>query len=157
MAANWSKIKAEYIRGGTSYRKLAEKYSVPFSALRRRAKSEKWTDLRTQSEHKASTKMINKIASQEAKKAVDLADIAELLARKIQENIENGTYLISSKDAYYASSAMRNLRELSREKAVRDCEEQLARIDKLRKEAKAEEENKEIKVVIADDLKDYSQ
>ena len=157
MAADWAKIKAEYIRGGTSYRKLAEKYGVSFSVMRKRAASEKWTDLRNKKGTKRDTEIVDKFASQEAKKAVDLADIAELLARKIQENIENGTYLISSKDAYYASSAMRNLRELSREKAVRDCEEQLARIDKLRKEAKAEEENKEIKVVIADDLKDYSQ
>lgn len=157
MAANWSKIKAEYIRGGTSYRKLAEKYNVSPSVLMRRGAQEKWADLRKQNESKTLAKISDKIASQEAKKAVDLADIAELLARKIQENIENGTYLISSKDAYYASSAMRNLRELSREKAVRDCEEQLARIERLRKEAKAEEENKEIKVVIADDLKDYSE
>ena len=52
---DWKKIKAEYIRGGTSYRKLADKYrqdGVSFSSIRRRAEKEKWTDLRTQAEQK---------------------------------------------------------------------------------------------------------
>jgi len=157
MADKWKKIRAEYIRGGTSYRKLAEKYGVSFNSLKDRARSEKWTDLREQKQHKSTTKMVEKIASQEAEEAVDLSDIAMLLARKIRENIENGVYTMNSKDVYYTSSAMRNLKELSREKAIRDCEEQLARIDKLRKEAKEDEESKDIRVIISDDLQDYSQ
>ena len=153
---DWKKAKAEYLRGDTSYRKLAEKYGVSFSVLQRRATAEKWTDLRSQKTAKATSKMVDQIASQEAKEAVDLASIAELLARKTQENIENGTYVMNSKDAYYAASALRILKELSREKAIRDCEEQLARIDKLRKEAKEEEESKDIRVIISDDLQEYA-
>ena len=43
---DWKRIKAEYIAGGTSYRKLAEKYKVSFSTLRKVAAKEQWTELR---------------------------------------------------------------------------------------------------------------
>ena len=39
---DWKSIKAEYIRGGTSYRKLCSKYGVSFSSLRAIAGKEKW-------------------------------------------------------------------------------------------------------------------
>ena len=42
---DWKKIKSEYIAGGTSYRRLAEKYGVSFSTLRGIAEREKWTEL----------------------------------------------------------------------------------------------------------------
>ena len=43
---DWQTIKAEYVAGGTSYRKLAAKYDVPFSTLKRVAAKEKWCELR---------------------------------------------------------------------------------------------------------------
>ena len=57
MAADWKKIKAEYIRGGTSYQKLATKYGVSFSSIRRRSEKEKWTDLRAKSVQKTNMKI----------------------------------------------------------------------------------------------------
>ena len=66
----WKKIKAEYIRGGTSYRKLAEKHGVSFSTLRKVASKEKWTDLRNKAETKRDTKIIETIASREADRVV---------------------------------------------------------------------------------------
>ena len=39
---NWDAIKAEYLRGGTSYRKLAAKHGVSFSTLEKRARRESW-------------------------------------------------------------------------------------------------------------------
>ena len=43
---NWIAIKNDYINGGGSYRKLAEKYGVSFSAFKRRAQAENWQALR---------------------------------------------------------------------------------------------------------------
>lgn len=157
MAADWKKIRAEYIRGGTSYRKLAEKHGVSFSTLRDRAISEKWTDLREKRRNKSVTKTIERIASQEAEKAVDLQDIALILAKKIREGVEDGRFLVDSQSTRAITAALRDLRELTGRKAEKDLEEQQARIDKLRKEARDEEQNNEIRVVIADDLKEYSQ
>ena len=157
MAADWKKIRAEYIRGGTSYRKLAEKHGVSFGALQQIAKAEKWTDLRRQKHDRSMTKLVEKLADREAEQAVDLQDIALLLARKIREGVEDGRFLVDSQSTRAITAALRDLRELTGRKAEKDLEEQQARIDKLRKEARDEEQNNEIRVVIADDLKEYSQ
>ena len=53
--ADWEKIKAEYIKGGTSYRKLSEKHGVSFGTLKRRAGLEKWAELRAQCSQNADT------------------------------------------------------------------------------------------------------
>ena len=46
MAVDWLKIKTEYINGDISYRKLAEKHSIPFPTLRDRATNEGWKEQR---------------------------------------------------------------------------------------------------------------
>ncbi len=43
---SWQKIKDDYISGGGNYRELADKYSVPYGALCRRAAVEKWVGQR---------------------------------------------------------------------------------------------------------------
>ena len=43
MAADWLKIKSEYVSGNVSYRELSEKYGVSQSVIRKRAAAEKWT------------------------------------------------------------------------------------------------------------------
>ena len=48
MSADWAAIKAEYLAGGTSYRKLAAKHGVPRRTIENRAKAEQWTELRCQ-------------------------------------------------------------------------------------------------------------
>ena len=42
VAVDWLKIRNDYINGGGSYRQLAEKYNVKFSALREVAFREEW-------------------------------------------------------------------------------------------------------------------
>lgn len=60
MAVDWLAIKNDYINGGGSYRKLAEKYGVKFASLRARAEKEKWPKLREEQQHKTSTKIAQK-------------------------------------------------------------------------------------------------
>lgn len=156
MAADWTKIRAEFIRG-VSYRELSEKYGVSFSTIQKVGASEKWTDLRKKSGRKAVEKTVDKIASQKAEKAVDIMDIAVLLARKIREGIEEGVYTTDAQSTRAITAALRDLREIAGTKALKDLEEQQARIEKLRKEARDEEESHDIRVVIADDLKEFSE
>lgn len=152
---DWKKIKAEYIRGGVSYRKLAEKYSVSFSAIRRRAEKEKWTDLRTQAEQKSSTKIVESVASQEAKRVDAFQSIADKLLQHITDNIDIlATNATSCKDI---TVAIKNLRDIKGMKSELDMQEQIARIEKLRKDAEGDTTDKEIKVTIGGDLEVYSQ
>ena len=70
---NWRKIKAEYIAGGISQKALAKKYGVPQSTLERRAKKEKWTASRKESE----CKVIEKLTEKKEEIAVDNAVLLE--------------------------------------------------------------------------------
>lgn len=137
---DFKKIKAEYIRGGTSYRKLAEKYGVSFSSIRRRADKEKWTDLRTQCEQKQSTKIVESVASQEAKRVDGIQTVADLLLMKIKCGVEDGSLIIDSQSIRQITASIKDLRDIKGMKSELDMQEQMARIEKLRKEASKEEE-----------------
>ena len=129
---NWQKIKAEYIAGGTSYRKLAEKYNVPFGTLRRVAEREGWTQKRAQVAHKADTKMIESISDGVAEKAVDIIDVADRLLSKITDVIECVT---TTQDIRHLTSALKDLKDIKGIKSEADIREQEARIAKLQKES----------------------
>ena len=132
---DFKKIKAEYIRGGTSYRKLAEKHGVSFSSIRRRAEKENWTDLRTQAEQKSSTKIVESVASQEAERVNGIQTVADILLQKIQEGVENGTLIVDTQSIRHITSSLKDLRDIKGYKSELDMQEQLARIEKLRKDA----------------------
>lgn len=89
---DWKRIKAEYIAGGTSYRKLAEKYGVSFSTLRKVAAKEQWRELRNKAGAKRDTKIIDSVSNSEAKKAVDklarVSDLTDRLLDKLEQAIE---------------------------------------------------------------------
>jgi len=80
---DWNAIRAEYIGGGTSYRKLAEKHQVSFMVLKTRAKKEDWPGLRTQAEHRATTEATQKTAVAAADNAVIAADIKKRLLLRL--------------------------------------------------------------------------
>ena len=142
---DWKRIKAEYIAGGTSYRKLAEKYGVSFTTLQRKAKEEKWLELRRQKEDKTDTKIVDSLSNQEAKKAVDIIDVADKLLLKIGEIVERYEDPDSLKKL---TSAIKDLRDIKGYKSAKDLEEQEARIAKLRREAERDEDTtNEVEVV----------
>ena len=92
LSVDWKRIKAEYIAGGTSYRKLAEKYKVKLSALRSVAEREKWVELKAQAQHKTNTKIVDSVSDKEAQKAVDklsrVSDLTDKLLNKLEQAIE---------------------------------------------------------------------
>lgn len=65
-APNWKKIKAEYIRGGISQQKLADKYGVHRSTLQARMQREGWQQLRDAALAKTGQKLVDEIADSQA-------------------------------------------------------------------------------------------
>lgn len=55
MAVDWLVIRNDYINGGGSYRKLADKYNVSFNTLQDRAKREDWKSLKNSQHDKITT------------------------------------------------------------------------------------------------------
>jgi transposase-like protein len=157
MATDWNKIKAEYIQGGISYRKLAQKYGVSFSSISRRMRDEKWTDLREQSEIKANAKIVQSVADKKAKRVDKIEQAADLLLDMIVQGIRDGSLNLTTKNSMCdITGALRDIREIKGMKSDLDIQEQKARIEKLRREAREEEQSKDIRVVIGSELEDYS-
>lgn len=151
---DWKRIKAEYIAGGTSYRKLAEKYGVSFTTLQRKAKEEKWLELRRQKEDKTAIKIVESLSDKDAETAVDIIDVADKLLLKIGQIAEMYDDPDSLKKL---TSAIKDLKDIKGYKSAIDLKEQEARIEKLRREAQSDnEDNREVSVIFDDDLEKYS-
>lgn len=79
---NWKKIKAEYIRGGISQQKLADKYGVHRSTLQGRMQREGWQQLREEAAAKTGQKLVEKTAESEAD---FLAEVNRMQKQAIKE------------------------------------------------------------------------
>lgn len=86
---NWRKIKAEYIAGGISQRKLAVKYGVNPNLLMRHANKEGWNKKRKAAESKALEKVEQKTAEIISDNAVLLERAKTGLLRRVVDMIEN--------------------------------------------------------------------
>lgn len=154
-SVDWKAIKAEYIAGGTSYLKLAEKYGVSFSTLSHLAKREKWTDLKQKACEKEDMDLATSIGKKNAKKSAKIDRLVEKLLDIVEIKLES--LVIEGKDVKSIASALKDLKDLKGIKDKLDVKEQKARIRKLEKEAEDDtREDKEIKVVIESNLDEYS-
>jgi uncharacterized protein YjcR len=151
---DWKRIKAEYIAGGTSYRKLAEKHGVSFNTLKTHAIEEQWHKLRQQANHKATTKMVETISDKEAQKAVDIVDVANKLLGKISELVD--AVPLDTQSMKHLTSALKDLKEIKGFKSDADMREQEARIRNLEKQAVADDTSKDIEVTIGSEAEEYS-
>ena len=93
MAANWAKIRNDYINGKGSYRALAEKYGVSQSTLRQRAAREQWSNSKAEQTAKIRTrveqKTVEKIADTESDVAAIMSRIRLKLTQKIEQAVDN--------------------------------------------------------------------
>lgn len=135
---DWAAIRAEYIAGGTSYRKLAARYDVSLHTLRKRAEREKWTEMRSRAYAMAGTKSIEQAAEAAATYDSRIYATADKLLDKVSESIE----AIDSTDTGSMRQIAAILRDLQDIKGMRSelmRRETEARIAKLRREAERED------------------
>lgn len=63
---DWHAIRAEYVAGGISQRKLAVKHGIPYSSLQKRCVRENWTASREAAKVKVEAKVLQKTADNAA-------------------------------------------------------------------------------------------
>ena len=85
----WNDIRAEYIGGGTSYRKLAKKYGIPVNRISERGSREGWVKLAEKARDKALAKSVQKTADIAADNATIAARIRGKLLRKLESEIDD--------------------------------------------------------------------
>ena len=145
---DWKKINAEYIAGGTSYRKLADKYNVSRTTLERYAKNEKWAELRRQAEVKTEAKIINAVSEKNAKIDEKYFKLVDLLLDKAEELILT-TRIWQPTTLKELATTMKYLKECKGVKSEADMREQEARIAKLQKDAEDADLTNEIEIVFS--------
>lgn len=86
---DWKKVKTEYITTEkSSYRKLAEKYSIPLGTLYKRAKRENWVELKQQSGDRTVAKTVKNIEDKKVDKLTRIQDLTDRLLDKIEQAID---------------------------------------------------------------------
>lgn len=85
---DWNAIRAEYIGGGTSYRKLAKKYGIHYNRISERGQREGWVKLAEEVRVKTLSRSVQKSAEAAADNAVIAARIRTKLLRKLELEID---------------------------------------------------------------------
>jgi hypothetical protein len=148
---DFSKLKKEYLKGGTSYRKLCKKYNVPLSTLKAVAAKEGWVELRDQTKARTDTKIVESISDGEADRAKRLLTASDKLLERIEgliEELTTGEVLLDRTALKQITGALKDIKDIQGIKSPLEIEEQKARIAKLRKEAEDEDRTNEIAIVI---------
>ncbi len=155
---DWKKLKAEYIAGGISYRKLADKHKVPFHTLRKQAAKEKWRELRDECAAKTATKIVELESDKNAmrmerllKVSDDLLDVVEMAVKEVK----TGELVLDRTALKSLSGTIKDIKDIQNIKTKLDIEEQKARIANLKRQAEREEDSKDVNVTMSEDVEDY--
>jgi transposase-like protein len=157
--ADWKKIKAEYLKGGTSYRKLAEKHGVPFGTVRKVAAKEDWAQLRAQVDTETDTKIakaeVNRRVSRYERMTAVTDKLLDLVEKAISE-LQTGELVLDKTVFKQISGTLKDIKDIQSIKSELDIEEQRAKIALLKKQAESDKvEDTEIIVTYKDDTEQW--
>lgn len=160
MAADWAKIKTEYVTNpDASYRELSQKYGVHYTNIAKKASKEGWQQLRQQHTNTVQTKAQTAVERKQVRRASRIDEAADMLLDKVIEFMtESEDMLVNTQSMKHISGVLKDIKEIKGMKSEADIREQEARIAKLRREAEREESaNEPIRVVMEGELEEYSE
>lgn len=156
---DWKKLRAEYIAGGTSYRKLAEKHNVSFHTLRKQAAKENWKALKDETASKTVTKIVEIESDKQAERMRRLLSVSDTLLDVVEDAVKKfkAEELLLDRTALKSlSGTIKDIKDIQSLKTSLDIEEQKARIAILKKQAESDDVDKEVKVTFEGDFELYS-
>lgn len=143
--ADWDAIKKEYISNDISLQKLADKYSVSITTLKKKCAKEKWSDLRHQKDTKKAKKMVSMVSNKEIKKASLIQSNTDGLLLYIQRCIEAD--VLNPDTACKFMRALKDAKDIKHDLTEYELREQDARIRALEKQSEEEkQEDRDINV-----------
>lgn len=172
---DWKQIETDFLATGLSYSKLAKKYGVSISTLKKKAAAGKWgqkaqeaMQLAGMPERPRRNRNRNQEEPVPAEEPVGLAsyspvEIAANFRRERREyymqltdgmaqRIDEALQKVNPSDVYSIALLTRALKDLRDIQGLRkdelDVEEQLARIDKLRSETRVADDGEEYGVIV---------
>ena len=157
---DWKKLKAEYVAGGTSYRKLAEKYKVSYNTLAKVAAKENWGSLKQETAEKITTKIIEIESDKQAERMKRLLTVSDKLLLAVEDAVNKfqAEELLLDRTALKSlSGTIKDIKDIQSIKSSLDIEEQKARIAVLKRQAIDDESSRDITVRIGEDVEEYSE
>ena len=135
---NWKQMKEEYASGGTSYRQLAARYGVSYSAVAKRARAENWAGLKQEQ-----TFQNGAPSAEETRMPARIEAIADKLLERVSELVD--IMVMDTHGVKQLASALKDLRDIK----AYDSEIALrrAKLRKLEQEMAAETGVTRIEVV----------
>ena len=109
--APWGKIRAEWLKGGTTYKKLGEKYHLSANTIRNRASKEGWAKEKVQIRDKVGTELRGRIVRARVnhlEKLIDanealldgLVKLAELIRSEPEKMLVDKTFSLKSAESF---------------------------------------------------------
>ena len=169
---NWQMIKEEYLAGGTSYGRLAEKHGVSRKNLARVGSMEGWVaqrraqqatcpagrmtvdtapeamDANTTQAMDANTTQAMEPGAAPGSGNLRLYVVADKLLGKIEQLVDTADpELLNPTQLRALAAVMKDLKQIQGIQSPLDLQEQMMRIEKLRRQTEQEEENDTIEVV----------
>lgn len=141
---DWRKIKTEYLKGGISYKKLAEKHKVSYNTLAKVAAKENWGDLKQETAEKITTKIIEIESDRQAERMKRLLDVSDKLLEAVEDAVSKfqaGELMLEKSALKSLSGAIKDIKEIQNIKTQLDIEEQKARIANLKRQAEADNDS----------------
>ena len=156
----WDKLRMEYISSSeVSIRGIAKKYGIPYNAVRNRCQKEDWLGQRETMRQQMFQKSIDLVSDTQAEECSRAFRLASKVMDKLEEVIDNIDAEDSDATRYLKNitSAIKDLKEIGVFRSELDKAEQMARINKLRKDAEDEQKDTTITVKFEGDMDEYGE
>ena len=153
----WQEIRNEYTTTDISIRGIQKKYGIPYNRIRDRADRDGWNDDREGFRNKINQKSIDLLVEHKAEECTRAFRVANVILDKIETIVQNIDEASPDalRDIKSATSSIKDLKEIGFFRADLDRQEQMARINKLRKDAEEEQKDATITVVFEDGIEEY--
>lgn len=141
LSVDWTRIKAEYIKGGISYRELAEKHKVSYNTLAKVAAKENWNSLKQETAEKITTKIIEMESEKQATRMKRLLDVSDKLLAAVEEAVDKfqaNELVLDKSTLKQLSGTIKDIKDIQNIKTELDIEEQKAKIALLKKQAESD-------------------
>ena len=156
---DWNAIKIEYITTNTSYRKLSDKYNVPFNTMQCRGKREGWVELRNQYQDEIEEKAIENASNEVSDYKSTIYDLAYDIALQLKNMTQGKTIEDLARAGLKPrdiTGAIKDIEDILHIKSEADMREQEVRIKNLQKQVEEDSVDRKITVHIEGNANDYS-
>lgn len=137
--ADWNALQAEYVTTDASLYKLAKKFGIGHSTVYTHAKKEGWAQLRQDHRDSALDAVPEAVRDPRTQACRRLGSVAGKLLGKIEVYVDSlSPDLCDPRDFKQVSATLKDVRDVLMLQSELDDQEQQARIEKLRQQAKQE-------------------